>query len=121
MSSQGHLEGFHDDDDDDNGHSSIWKYLNLLRRQALSLRQHVQSSTAIADAEIWPTGSEQHTSQLLPDTATITTATEHGAYTLPDMGQDSTADLNQSVFAYLDLLMPDIQFLPDWNAVINGQ
>jgi hypothetical protein len=129
MSPQGHSEGFHDDDDDDdddddnddNGHNSIWKYLNLLRRQALWLREHVQPSTAIADAGIWPTGSERHTSQLLPDTATITPATEHGAYTLPDMGQDATADLYQSLSSSLDLLMPDIQFLPDWNAVINGQ
>jgi hypothetical protein len=37
------------------------------------------------------------------------------------MGQDATADLYQSLSSSLDLLMPDIQFLPDWNAVINGQ
>lgn len=121
MSFHGHSTGIHDE----YGHSSIWRCLNLLRYKALSSRQHAQLSVATADVESQPSSSGEHrTSQLLPDTEilppTRTTATAHGIPTLPEWGQELTADFNQSIFSSLDLSMPEIPFLPDWNAVING-
>ncbi|KAK5189844.1 hypothetical protein LTR96_009616 [Exophiala xenobiotica] len=116
---------------DEYGHGSIWKYLNLLRGQALLSRQHtIQLSVATADVGIPSSNSGEHctnnTSQLLSDIEILppptgTTATAPGRSALPELVQEFTADPGQNIFSPLDLSMPDIPFLPDpdWNAVIN--
>ncbi|KAI9826474.1 MAG: hypothetical protein M1819_007367 [Sarea resinae] len=121
MSLHGHSAGL----DDEYGHGSISRCLNLLRFQALSLRQQAQLSMATADVEIQLSSSgELCTSQLLPDIEisppTRTTATTQGTSTLPESGQEFVADSNQNIFSSLDLSMPEIPYLPDWNAVMNG-
>jgi hypothetical protein len=111
---------------DEYGHSGILRRLCLLRHQALSSRQHAQLSVATtADVGIQSSSGGGHgTSRFLshaeiPPT-TRTTATAHGTSTLPELGQEFTADSGQSVFSPLDLSMPEMPFLPDWNAVFNG-
>ncbi|KAH8692077.1 hypothetical protein BGW36DRAFT_303394 [Talaromyces proteolyticus] len=122
MSPHGHSAGL----DAEYGHGSIWKCLNLLRFQALSLRQNAQLSVDTPDVEtqLSISGESRTSQQLLPDIEipppTRTTATAHGASTLPELGQDFVADSNQNFFSSPDLSMPEILFLPDWNAVING-
>jgi len=110
---------------DEYGHGSIWRYINLLRCQALSSRQRTQLSVATADVGIQSSNSGEHcTSQLLSGTEipppTGTTATEHGTSGLPELVQDYIIDSSQSIFSPLDLSMPEIPFCPDWNAVIHG-
>lgn len=121
MSFYDHSAGIHDE----YGHNTIWRCLNMLRYKALSLRQHAQVSVATADIESQSTSSGEHcTSELLPDTeilqSTRMTETAHGVSTLPELGQEFITDSDQSIFSSLDLSMPEIPFLPDWNAVING-
>ncbi|OJJ45977.1 hypothetical protein ASPZODRAFT_142614 [Penicilliopsis zonata CBS 506.65] len=87
-------EGMHDDHG-----GSIWRCLNRLRQQALSLRQ---------------LSSSGHCTSQIPETE----ATAHGTATIPELGE--FIDANQSIFSSLDLSMPEIPLLPDWNAVING-
>jgi hypothetical protein len=117
---------------DEYGHGSIWKYLNLLRGQALLSRQHTTPlSVATAHVGIPSSNSGEHwtnnTSQLLsdieiPPPPTGTTETAPGTSALPKLAQELVADPGQNIFSPLDLSVPDIPFLPDpdWNAVING-
>lgn len=122
MRLDGHLAGINDD----HGPASIWGRLNLLRSQALSLRQHAQLSVAPANVEIQRSSSANCASQLLPDIEPPlhphTTATAHGISTRPELDQEFIADSNQSILPSLDLSMPDIPYLPDqdWIAAING-
>ena len=111
--------------DDEFWRGSIWRYLNLLRSQALSLRQNAHQTVATTDVAIQScSGSERCACLPLPHieipSPTRTTATAHGTSNLPELGQQFVADSNQHIFSSLDLSMPDIPFLPDWNAVING-
>jgi hypothetical protein len=124
ISFHSHSPGIHDE----HGHGSIWRCLNLLRYKALLSRQHAQLSVATvatADIGIQSSSSSEHcAAQLVPNAEipppTGRTATAHGTSTLPELGQDFFADSSQSNFSSLDLSMPEIPFLPDWNAVING-
>lgn len=115
MSLQGNSAASHDE----YGNNSIWKCLNLLRYKALSLRQHARLLEVSADVETQPSSN----SQLLPNTealpSTRTSATVHGASTIPELGQEYSMDSDQNIFSSLDS-MSEIPFLPDWNAVING-
>ncbi|KAL7939071.1 hypothetical protein V8C35DRAFT_145 [Trichoderma chlorosporum] len=106
---------------DEHGHGRIWKFLNQLRHQAWSLRQQ-----ATADVGAQPSGSGRYwTGQRFSDAdtlpPTVTTAADLGASIVPEWVPEFGAGSDQSVFASLDLLMPEIPFLPDWNAVLNGQ
>lgn len=119
---QGHPAAIHDE----HGHNRIWKFLKLLRHQAWSLRQHVQLSTATADDGVQLSSSGGYfTSQLPPDAeiprSTSTAVADHGTFILPEWGHEFITDPDQRVSSSLDLLMPEIPFLPDWNAIINGQ
>lgn len=112
--------------DDEYGQGSIWSYLNLLRSQASSLRQHgqrrssgsneqsISSQNFLLDSKIPPS----------PDTAMATTTTPlvaaHGTSSFPEEGQNLINDCNQTFSSFLDLSMPEFPFLPDWNAIING-
>ncbi|OQU97892.1 Fungal specific transcription factor domain-containing protein isoform 2 [Cladophialophora immunda] len=123
MSLHGHSAGIQDE----YGHGRIWRRLNLIRRQALSHRPHVQLGVAAAaKVETQPASrGEQRPSQLRPDTevppSTSTTAIPHGTSTFPEFqGQEFMADPNQILFTSLDLPMPEISFLPDWDAVLYG-
>lgn len=118
---QGHPAAIHDE----HGHDRIWKFLKLLRHQAWSLRQHAQLSTATADKRAQLSSSEGYfTSQLLPDAEiprpTSTTVADHGTPILPEWDHGFISNPDQGVSESLNLLMPEIMFLPDWNAIING-
>lgn len=123
MSLNNHKAGAHDECES----TSIWRCLNLLRSQAVSLRQHAQLHAASVNAEIQSSSSDIHgTSQLVPSTEIAshpcTTATAQEISTLSESHQKFIANPNQGVLPSLDLSMLDIPFLPDldWNAVING-
>ncbi|KIV83881.1 hypothetical protein PV11_05869 [Exophiala sideris] len=121
MKLHGHSVGSHDE----YGHGSIWRYLEMLRNQALSSRQHTQLSMATTDVGIQSSNNGEHcTSLLLSDPEislpTGTTSTAHGTIGLSELVPDLMADSSQSIFSPLDLSMPEFPFLPDWNAVING-
>ncbi len=110
---------------DEHGHGRIWKFLNQLRHQAWSLRQHAQISATAADVGAQPSGGGRYwTSQLVPDAEILpptgTTAADPGRPIIPEWVPEFIACPDQSVFSSLDLLMPEIPFLPDWNAVINS-
>lgn len=111
---------------DDYGHGSIWRYINLLRCQSLSSRhQRTQLPVAIAgNGRIQSSSGGQdctEANQLFPDTNIPgRMATMDEAIAIPEPGQDFLAEPSQVIFSPLDLSMPEIPFLPDWNAVING-
>ncbi|UKZ78296.1 hypothetical protein TrVFT333_006032 [Trichoderma virens FT-333] len=108
---------------DEHGHGRIWKFLNQLRHQAWSLRQQAQTtSTATADVGVQPSGGGRHwTCQRYSDAEILSPTIDPGTSIVPEWVSEFTASSDQSVFASLDSLMPEIPFLPDWNAVINGQ
>lgn len=117
----GHSRGL----DDVYGHGSIWKYLNLLRDQVSLLRQCNQLPVIAHNVEIqFPSGGGLDESKLLPNIEnpppTDMPATAHEASTLPELDQEYISDASRDIFSSLDLSMPEIRFLPDWNAVING-
>lgn len=115
---QGHPAAVHDE----HGHGRIWKFLNQLRHRAWSLRQHAQTSTATADVGARSSsGGRYWTGQRLPDAEILPPTIDLGTSIVPEWVSEFPAGSDQSVFASLDLLMPEIPFLPDWNAVINGQ
>lgn len=111
---------------DEQGRGSISRYLILLRSNALLRRQEAQLSVATvatAGVENQSFGSGEHCTSRLPPNSNIpppTGTTALGASTLPESGQKLVADSNESILSSLDLSMPEIPFLPDWNAVING-
>ncbi|KAJ5605528.1 hypothetical protein N7510_008309 [Penicillium lagena] len=112
---------------DEHGHGRIWKFLKILRHQAGSSGQDAQLSAATADnrVQLSSSGGEYFTSQLLPDAEiprpTSTTVADHDTSILPEWGHEYITDPDQRVSESLDLLMPEIPFLSDWNAIINGQ
>ncbi|OAA65311.1 Transcription factor [Niveomyces insectorum RCEF 264] len=111
---------------DEHGHGRIWKFLNQLRNQARSLRQHGQTSAAKAGVGAQPSNNETFwTSQLLPDAEILlptgTASADSGTSTISAWDPELITNPDQSVFSSLDLWMPEIPFLPDWNAVINDQ
>ncbi|KAF7162570.1 hypothetical protein CNMCM5623_007816 [Aspergillus felis] len=111
---------------DEHGHGRIWKFLTLLRHQARSLRQQAQLSMATTDNRVELSNSGRFsTSQLLPDAEiarpTSTTVADHGISILPEWGHEFITDSDEIDSSALNLLMPEIPFLPDWNAIINGQ
>lgn len=115
MSLSGHSEGIHGE----YGSGSVWKSLNRLRYQALSLRKQAQLSVITTDV-----GSQSYNSgdELLPDAEipAPSTAIPHGTSTLPELGEELIDNSNQSIFSSLDMSIPGFPFLPDWNAIING-
>lgn len=115
---QGHPAAVHDE----HGHGRIWKFLNQLRHQAWSLRQHAPTSTATADVGVQPSGGGRYwTCQRFSDSEILPPTIDTGTSIIPEWVSEFPAGSDQSVFASLDSLMPEIPFLPDWNAVINGQ
>ncbi|KAL7914486.1 hypothetical protein GGI35DRAFT_147423 [Trichoderma velutinum] len=115
---QGHPAAVHDE----HGHGRIWKFLNQLRHQAWSLRQHAQTSAATSDVGVQPSGGGRYwTSQRFSDAEILQPTIDPGTSIVPEWVSEFTASSDQSVFASLDSLMPEIPFLPYWNAVINGQ
>lgn len=104
------------------GHGSIWRCLDLLRRQAISARQHAQLHVATADAEAEPSSAGgKAASKPFPETESGRTAMAYEPSMLwPEPDQGLNTDPSESLFPSLDLSMPDFTLLPDWNAVING-
>ena len=107
---------------DEHGHGRIWRFLNRLRHQAWSLRQDAQTSATTTDVGAQPSGGGRYwTPHLFPDAeilpSTGMTSADPGVSIAPEW----VPEIDRSVFSSLDLLMPEIPFLPDWNAVINGQ
>ena len=110
---------------EENGHGRIWRLLKLLRRRVWSLRQNAQRPTATTDdsARLLPSEMD-FTSQLLSNgeipLATDTTAGNHKAPALFELDHDFVTNATPSTFDSLSLFVPEIQSLPDWNAIING-
>ncbi|KAL7788537.1 hypothetical protein V8C43DRAFT_323775 [Trichoderma afarasin] len=107
---------------DEHGHGRIWKFLNQLRRRAWSLRRHAPAFTATKDVWVQPSDGERYwTRQRFPEAEILPPTMDSGTSFVPEWVSEFPASSDQSLFASLDLLMPEIPFLPDWNAVINGQ
>jgi hypothetical protein len=85
----------------EHAHGRIWRFLKVLRDQAWSLRQ------------------KDYNSHVLPDPNLRTAAADYGSCILPEWDNEFIDDPDQ-FSSTLDLLMPEIPFLPDWNAVVNG-
>ncbi|KAL3496382.1 hypothetical protein BJX62DRAFT_232490 [Aspergillus germanicus] len=109
------------------GQGKIWRFLKLLRDQVSSLRQK-QSAQLLSTATIGDTGAQQlrsgeggyYNSQFLPD-PTRTIGADYETSILPEWDNDSMASPDGMLSSALDMFMPEISFLPDWNAVVNGQ
>ncbi|KAL5086876.1 hypothetical protein Trisim1_008625 [Trichoderma cf. simile WF8] len=100
---------------DEHGHGRIWKFLNQLRHRAWSLRHTPDVWVQRSDRERYWTRQRLSNAEILPPTI------DPGISILPEWVSEFPASSNQNVFGSLDLLMPEIPFLPDWNAVINGR
>lgn len=112
---QGHTAALQDE----HGHGRIWKFLKQLRHQAWSLRQNAElQSIATADNRAQLSSSGRYFTSQLPDADNDTTLADHGASILPEWDHEF---ITNSASSSLDLSMPEISFLPDWNAIINGQ
>jgi len=97
----------------DHAHDSIWRCLDLLRSQALSLRQRAQLSVGSENVEIPSSSSGNCTSEPHP----YTELPPH-----PEIDQELIADSDrQSILSSLDLSMAEIPFLSDqdWIAWLN--
>ncbi|CAK7214631.1 hypothetical protein SBRCBS47491_002211 [Sporothrix bragantina] len=119
------LHGHNEETDDNDG--SIWSYLHRLRQQASMVRE--EQAKMVADSSA---GQPQNDSvaqqppvqfEVLPLTDRPPGTSDGGFFTGTDLGQDlgmTNAGYNgQDMFSSLDLFMADIQFLPDWDTVIN--
>ncbi|CAK7226003.1 hypothetical protein SCUCBS95973_006056 [Sporothrix curviconia] len=113
----------HDEEADDDG--SIWSYLHRLRQQAAVVREE-QAKLAVTGAV--QAGDSTFAQQLsvpfeAPPPVDRPPGVSEGFFTGTDLGQDldmpSTGQADQDMFSSLDLFMADIQFLPDWDTVIN--
>lgn len=117
------------DANDGNGHSSIWGCLILLRQQALLLKE----SRASATRGLRP--GNPHPEEHLPSQAAnnISHPADHNTQPSHIIEQENSmqgfnsapgdefmSESNQNIFSSLDLAMPEMPFLPDWNAVFNG-
>lgn len=96
---------------DEHGHGRIWKFLKLLRHQAWSLRQQTDNNRAQLSSRGY----------FLPDAEIPQPIGTTGADILPEWSYEFITNPDERVASSLNLLMPEIPFLPDWNAVINGQ
>lgn len=113
---------FSDNDDSEYGRGSIWRCVILLRNNAISSRRLAQLSVA-ADVPGQSTRRNPFcTSQHHPSTnmSTESVTTEMRAPPPHGSDQEFGNDSNGRIFSGLDFPMPEIPFLPDWNAVING-
>ena len=113
--SQGILSGL--------GGDSIWECLSLLRRQAMSLRD--VRSLNDDSARLSHESNNSHNSQ--PNgfiTCTEDPPIQRASYReFPDCDtaeHGPFADSNQNVQFSLGFPIPEMSFLPEWNAVING-
>ncbi len=107
---------------DEHGHGRIWKFLNRLRRKAWLLRQDTQTSATATDVGTQPSGGESYwTPQLLPDAEILPPTSMTTADQRTSIVPEWVPEIDRNVFSSLDLLMPEIPFLPDWNAVLNDQ
>ncbi|KAJ4864457.1 fungal specific transcription factor domain-containing protein [Trichoderma breve] len=93
----------------------------LLRHRAWSLRQHAQTSAATRDVWVQSHSGRYWTRQRPSNAEILPPTIDPGISILPEWVSEFPASSNQNVFGSLDLLMPEIPFLPDWNAVINGR
>ncbi|CAK7203187.1 hypothetical protein SEUCBS139899_005918 [Sporothrix eucalyptigena] len=104
----------HGNDGDEENDGSIWHYLHRLRQQA-SLVRDEQACMVTGLQGISQPAEPFHTNPL-PATSS------DGLFSGVDLNTDlnlTTAQNTQDLFSSLDLFMADIQFLPDWDTVIN--
>lgn len=111
------LHGREDGDEDSTGTSSddgsIWSYLHRLRYQASVVREQAQLQLDVSGIQNASTTEAAQASLLAMDGGMQGI---HDA-SLPSAGL--VQENNQDLFSSLDLFMADIQFLPDWDTVIN--
>ncbi|KAL3442364.1 fungal-specific transcription factor domain-containing protein [Aspergillus insuetus] len=111
------------------GQGKVWRFLKLLRDQVWLLRQK-PNVQLLSTATTGDTGARQPSSsgegyynshlQFLPD-PTRTTVAGYETSVLPEWDNGLMADPDGMLSSALDMFMPEISFLPDWNAVVNGQ
>lgn len=135
----GHVRGQTQRQGSGQGQGSIWKCLALLRSQALSLKrarsQSRQPSALSEDGhnegemQRQPRLVDQHYFNGVPSSALTQTAAPAAVMPapFPEFGalRDEQAFLadassTSNMFSGVDFSMPEIPFLPEWNAVING-
>jgi hypothetical protein len=108
------------------GQGKIWRFLHLLRDKVWSLRQKQNpqllstATTADVRAQQPSSGQGYYNSQFLQD-PTRTTVADYETSILPEWDNEFMADPDGMLSSALDIFMPEVPFLPDWNAVVNGQ
>ncbi|KAJ5291647.1 hypothetical protein N7478_000898 [Penicillium angulare] len=107
-------------------HGSIWRYVGMLRDQALSVRKRAGLPVGTAAVGAQPPSNIQFDGWQLPDAintafpASGSTATGYETTSLPGFGQQPKGSSSQDPFSFSDLSMPGAMLLTDWDAVING-
>ncbi|KIH89919.1 hypothetical protein SPBR_00212 [Sporothrix brasiliensis 5110] len=99
---------------------SIWSYLHRLRQQAALVREQAHNDDVSSqNAQTAKTNNALVASyvQVTADRDREDTQMPPADASLPSAGL--VPDGNQDPFSSLDLFMADIQFLPDWDTVIN--
>lgn len=102
----------------------IWGLLESYRRQALSSRQLYASSMTAADGRTqMPSRKKDYNWQAQSNNADIPPPAHPGAGEedmpiVSDWMDEFISDSDQA--SSLNLLVPELSFLPDWNAIING-
>ncbi|CAG7949172.1 unnamed protein product [Penicillium olsonii] len=105
---------------EEDGYSSIWKCLALLRNQALSSRNS-QLSANDANAPVERVDSrddrtEQGINENEPPPAYASAFPGYGMIS----EQELIPDPSQNIFSSFDFSMSGVPYLPEWNAVIHG-
>ncbi|KAJ5116982.1 hypothetical protein N7456_001330 [Penicillium angulare] len=111
--------------DDDYAHGSIWRWLYLLRHQALLVRKKDARMTVANSAVLVEnsSGGKDYTSQSLVDPRISSRIDTMGKSDKPtsisEVGQGLMDTSFQNTVPFLDMPIPEVSFLPDWNAILN--
>ncbi|KAJ5238786.1 hypothetical protein N7468_003405 [Penicillium chermesinum] len=109
---------------DGNGNSPIWGCLILLRKQALLLKESYASARG---PDLAAQSSRGHQPSQLPGSGDPSQGLDvqssqpvESVHYMQDMGHGPLPEPHQPIFSDLEFSMPEIPFLPEWDAVING-
>ncbi|CAK7222187.1 hypothetical protein SBRCBS47491_004784 [Sporothrix bragantina] len=112
----------HGKDGDEENDGSIWSYLHRLRQQAALVRdEQARMVTEQQDvAAQQPTEPYEATAlPLMERRPMLADGLFSGVDLSSDLNMVNMAQTTQDLFSSLDLFMADIQFLPDWDTVID--
>jgi hypothetical protein len=105
---------------DEHGHGRIWTFLKRLREQVRVLRQHGQPPSARQDNQLPLSPGRPVSNHNLPNSQIPQSTCVQGA----DIWSSAFLDWGNNSFASSDqdlLLLPELSYIPDWNAIINSQ